>query len=164
MGRPLGLTAAGVGAKPDTAASHIPQKMSREWVDALADVPLFAGLSRRHLTKIARLASIKRYPSGAAIVKTGAPGEAFFVILDGRASLGAGARRATLGANESFGEMSLLDGQPRSATITARSEVLVMMVPRQKFLKLLEKEPKIAMAVLSTLCGRMRMLQARAGV
>ena len=86
------------------------------------------------------------------------------MILDGRASLGAGARRATLGPNESFGEMSLLDGQPRSATITARSEVLVMMVPRQKFLKLLEKEPKIAMAVLSTLCGRMRMLQARAGV
>ena len=132
--------------------ARIPQKMSREWVDAFADVPLFAGLSRRHLTKVARLASTKRYPSGAAIVETGATGEAFFVILDGRQAWVREPAGATLGANESFGEMSLLDGQPRSATITARSEVLVMMVPRQKFLKLLEKKPKIAMAVFCPRC------------
>lgn len=59
--------------------------------------------------------------------------------------------------------MSLLDGEPRSATVTAQTDVLVMMIPRRKFLKLLENEPRIAIAVMSTLSRRVRALQAAAG-
>ncbi len=164
MGSSRLLAGAVVADNRGVATPGIPQKMSREWLNVLADVPLFAGLSRRHLAKIARLAVTKRYAGGAAIVTAGAPGEAFFVILDGRASVGAGARRSKVGPNDFFGEMSLIDGQPRSATITARSEALVMMVARRDFLKLLADEPKIAIGVLSALSQRIRALQAAAGI
>jgi CRP-like cAMP-binding protein len=112
---------------------------------------------------VAGLASTKRYGGGSALVKSGAPGESVFVILDGRAVVRAGARRVNLGIGDFFGEMSLLDGEPRSATVTAQTDVLVMMIPRRKFLKLLEKEPRIAIAVMTTLSRRVRALQAAAG-
>lgn len=164
MDKRLGLTGLVVGQTSADGPSHLPQKMSRGLVDVLAGVPLFAGLSRRHLTRIAGLASTKRYAGGSALVKSGAPGESVFVILDGRAGVRAGARRITLGIGDFFGEMSLLDGEPRSATVTAQTDVLVMMIPRRKFLKLLEKEPRIAIAVMATLSRRVRALQAAADV
>jgi CRP/FNR family transcriptional regulator, cyclic AMP receptor protein len=161
----LGLASLVVGRMPDVVGvSHMPQKMSPELVDVLAGVPLFAGLSRRHLSKIAALASSKRYPRGATLGKTGAPGESFFVILDGQASVRVGSRRTALRAGDFFGEMSLLDGEPRSATVAAQTAVLVMVLPRRRFLKLLESEPRIAIAVMSTLSRRVRALQVAAGV
>lgn len=164
MDKRLGLTGLVVGQTSADGPAHLPRKMSRGLVDVLAGVPLFAGLSRRHLTRIAGLASSKRYAAGSALVKSGAPGESVFVILDGRAMVRAGARRISLGIGDFFGEMSLLDGEPRSATVTAQTDVLVMMIPRRKFIKLLEKEPRIAIAVMSTLSRRVRALQAAADV
>jgi CRP/FNR family cyclic AMP-dependent transcriptional regulator len=137
--------------------------MSREWTGTLAGVPLFAGLSSRHLAKVAALGFTKRYAKGSALVKAGSPGEAFFVVLDGTATVRSGTRRVSLGPGEFFGEMALLDGEPRSATITAATEVLVMVVPRPKFVKLVEREPKIAVAMLEALSRRLRLLQAAAG-
>jgi CRP/FNR family transcriptional regulator, cyclic AMP receptor protein len=164
MDKRLGLTGLVVGQKSAGGPSHLPQKMSSGLVDALAGVPLFAGLSRRHLTRIAGLASSKRYAAGSALVKAGAPEDSAFVILDGRAVVRAGARRIGLGIGDFFGEMSLLDGEPRSATVTAPTDVLVMMIPTRKFLKLLANEPRIAIAVMSTLSRRVRGLQAAASV
>jgi CRP/FNR family cyclic AMP-dependent transcriptional regulator len=143
---------------------HMPQQMSRELVDVLAGMPLFAGLPRRHLNRIAGLATAKRFPPGTRIVKVGDPGEAFFVILDGKVLVRAGGRRTALGTGDFFGEMSLLDGQPRSATAIAQGEVLVMMVTRSKFQKLLVSEPRIAIAVMSALSLRVRALQDAACV
>jgi CRP/FNR family transcriptional regulator, cyclic AMP receptor protein len=164
MDKRVGLAALVVGQASDHRASHLPQKMSPGLVDVLAGVPLFAGLPHRHLNKIAGIASSKRYTGGSTLVKSGAPGESVFVILDGRVSVRAGARRITLGIGDFFGEMSLLDGEPRSATVTAQTDVLVMMIPRRKFLKLLEKEPRIAIAVMTTLSRRLRTLTAAASV
>jgi CRP/FNR family transcriptional regulator, cyclic AMP receptor protein len=161
VGKQLSAVGLAMGRKTDDVKpAHLPQKMSRAWVDVLAGVPLFAGLSRRHLTKIARLGFSKRYASGSALVKSGDPGEHFFLILDGRAGVRAGARRVGLGIGDFFGEMSLLDGEPRSATVAAQTDVLVMMVSRRKFLKLLESEPRIAIAVMTTLSRRVRSMQA----
>ncbi len=162
-GRSLGLAGLVVGQEPAAGPSHVRRRSHRGgWTSSHR--PLFASLSRRQLTKIAGLAASKRYAAGSALVKSGAPGESVFVVLDGQAVVRAGARRITLGAGDFFGEMSLLDGEPRSATVTARTDVLVMMIPRSKFLKLLEKEPRIAIAVMTTLSGRVRALQAAAGV
>jgi CRP/FNR family transcriptional regulator, cyclic AMP receptor protein len=144
--------------------SHMPQRMSRELVDVLAGMPLFAGLSRRHLNRIGALATAKRYPPGTRIVRVGDPGEAFFVIMDGRVAVRAGARRTVLQTGDFFGEMSLLDGRPRSATAVAQTEVLLMVVSRPKFLKLLITEPRIAIAVMCTLSERVRALQDAACV
>jgi CRP-like cAMP-binding protein len=137
-----------------------PERMGREWAAVLADVPLFDGLSRRHLAKVAGLARSKRFAAKTTIVAPTSPADAFYVILDGRATVRAGARRVRLGVGEFFGEMALLDGGARSATVTADTELLAMVIPRRAFLRVLEEEPKIAIAIMATLTRRVRSLQA----
>lgn len=135
-------------------------KMSKAWVDVLVDVPLLADLSRRHLGKVAALGRIKRFPARTSIVTAGTNADAFYVLLDGKATVRAGNRRIPLAAGDYFGEMALLDGGVRSASVVADSEVLVMAIPRRGFLKLLESEPKITISIMGTLAHRVRSMQA----
>jgi CRP-like cAMP-binding protein len=131
--------------------------MGADWVPVLEDVPLFQGLSRRHLRRIAGLARSKRFAPGAAIVRAGDPGSSFYVILDGAARVvPASGRPLRLKAGDAFGEMALLDGAPRSADVTADGEVLAMTIGRADFTKLLRREPQLAQALLRTLAGRLR--------
>ncbi len=135
-------------------------RMSRAWVDVLVDVPLLSGLSRRHLGKVAALGRTKRFPARTSIVTAGTNADAFYVILDGRATVRAGQRRIPLSTGDYFGEMALLDGGVRSASVVADTEMLVMAIPRRGFLKLLESEPKIAISIMGTLAHRVRSMQA----
>jgi CRP-like cAMP-binding protein len=135
-------------------------RMSRAWVNVLVDVPLLAGLSRRHLGKVAGLGRTKRFPARTSIVTAGTNADAFYVILDGRATVRAGQRRIPLATGDYFGEMALLDGGVRSASVVADTEMLVMAIPRRGFLKLLESEPKIAISIMGTLAHRIRLMQA----
>ncbi len=142
---------------PGSDPSLLPQKMGRESAAMLASVPLFFGLPKRHLEKIVKLAVTKHYVQDAKMVIAGDQGESFFVILDGQALVTAGAfTDVVIGPGDFFGEMALLDGYPRSATVTAESPVTVMIITRPKFLKLLESEPLIGMAMLKTLSQRVR--------
>jgi CRP/FNR family transcriptional regulator, cyclic AMP receptor protein len=136
------------------------ERMSKAWLDVLADVPLFTDLSRRHLGKVAALGRTKRYPARTSIVTAGTNADAFYVILDGRATVRAGNRRIPLATGDYFGEMALLDGGVRSASVVADSEMLLMVIPRRGFLKLLESEPKIAISIMGTLAHRVRSMQA----
>jgi CRP-like cAMP-binding protein len=135
-------------------------RMSRAWVDVLVDVPLLTGLSRRNLGKVAALGRTKRFPARTSIVTAGTNADAFYVILDGRATVRAGQRRIPLVTGDYFGEMALLDGGVRSASVVADTEMLVMAIPRKGFLKLLESEPKIAISIMGTLAHRVRSMQA----
>ena len=135
-------------------------RMSRAWIDVLVDIPLLAGLSRRNLGKVAALGRTKRFPARTSIVTAGTNADAFYVILDGRATVRAGQRRIPLAAGDYFGEMALLDGGVRSASVVADTEMLVMAIPRRGFLKLLESEPKIAISIMGTLANRVRSMQA----
>jgi CRP/FNR family cyclic AMP-dependent transcriptional regulator len=135
-------------------------RMSKAWLDVLVDIPLFADLSRRHLGKVAALGRTKRFPARTSIVTAGTNADAFYVILDGRATVRAGNRRIPLTTGDYFGEMALLDGGVRSASVVADTEMLVMAIPRRGFLKLLESEPKIAISIMSTLAHRVRSMQA----
>jgi len=135
-------------------------RMSRAWLDVLVDVPLLAGLSRRNLGKVAALGRTKRFPARTSIVTAGTNADAFYVILDGRATVRAGQRRIPLVTGDYFGEMALLDGGVRSASVVADTEMLVMAIPRKGFLKLLESEPKIAISIMGTLANRVRSMQA----
>ena len=164
MSRELGLSGIVTGGRQARGRRDKPEPMSKEMADILGDVPLFAGLSRRHLHRVAGLATTRWYQPGSDIVKAGDPGDSFFVILNGRASVRLGARRIVLQTGDLFGEMALIDGEPRSATVTARTEVLVMMVPRSKFMRLLQSEPKVAQTILATLSRRVRALHATASV
>ena len=135
-----------------------PERMGRDWVPVLKEIPLFEGMSSRHLRRIP--ARSKRYGDGETIVRAGDPGNAFYVVLDGtvRVDPPAGAS-VTLTAGDAFGEMSLLDGAPRSADITAVGEATLMVIGRAAFTKLLRNEPQMSAVLLRTLARRLRAAQ-----
>jgi CRP/FNR family transcriptional regulator, cyclic AMP receptor protein len=137
--------------------------MGRGWTDVLSDLPLFSGLSKRHLNKIAEVAKSRRFPRYSTIVRAGERGDTFFVILDGTVLVKPPGKRAVrLVAGDSFGEMALLDDAPRSATVEAQDEVFVMLVGRSAFSKMLAREPKIAITLLRTLAQRLRTVERSA--
>ena len=133
-------------------------RLGRDWVPVLKPLPLFAGMSSRHLRRIP--ARTRRFQTGEAIVRVGDPGNGFYVILDGEVRVDPPkGRRVILKAGDYFGEMALLDGAPRSADITALGEVTLMVIARAAFSKLLRSEPPIAQVLLRTLAGRLRAAQ-----
>jgi CRP/FNR family transcriptional regulator, cyclic AMP receptor protein len=137
--------------------------MGRGWADVLAEIPLFAGLSKRHLNKLARLAKTRRYTRYTPIVREGERGDSFYVILDGTALVKLPGKRAKrLGAGDWFGEMALLDAAPRAATVEAQTEVFAMLLGRTAFLKTLQDEPKIAVGLLQTMAQRLRVSERSA--
>jgi CRP/FNR family transcriptional regulator, cyclic AMP receptor protein len=141
-----------------------PPETARLWADVLGKVPLFAGVPARQVRKIASLGSVARFDANESIVSAGDPGDAFYVILDGRAKVrrGRGRGRATadLGPGAYFGEMALVDGAPRSATIVADAKTACLMLTRKRFAKILRDEPALALALLRTLAARVRELEA----
>ena len=138
-----------------------PTRVGHDWLGTLSGVPLFEGLSKRHLGRIAKLARIRRFAPGSAIVRTGDPGRSFYVLLDGSARLTRPGRRSLrLGAGAFFGEMALIDDSPRSADVVAEGEVLTLTIDRAGFAKLLRAEPALAQALLRTLAARLRAAEA----
>jgi CRP-like cAMP-binding protein len=127
----------------------------------LSEVPLFTGVPKRHVRRIAGLGSVARFDPKEPIVKAGDPGEAFYVILSGRAKVRGRGRPATeIGPGAYFGEMALIDGAPRSATIVAETETVCLMLARKRFIKILKDEPGVVLTLLGTLAGRVRELEA----
>jgi CRP-like cAMP-binding protein len=120
-------------------------------------VPLFHGLPKRHLRRIAKLARVRRFTPGSAIVRADDPARSFYVLLEGNARVvRAGRRSRRLGPGDYFGEMALLDDAPRSADVVADSDLLTLTIERPSFLKLLRADPLIAHALLRTLAARLR--------
>jgi CRP-like cAMP-binding protein len=147
-----------------TAVGAPPLQAGALWADVLAEVPLFAGMSTRQVRRIARLGNAARFDAQTPIVEAGDPGEAFYVILTGRAEV----RRprkptAELGPGAYFGEMALLDGAPRSATVVAKRETVCLVLGRRPFAKMLKEEPALASALLRALAGRVRELEGSTG-
>jgi CRP-like cAMP-binding protein len=163
VARMAGTSVAAVAAARATLGGRRDSKGSvREWAAVLAEVPLFASLSARHLRRVAALAKLKRFERGVPVVVAGRPGDAFYVILDGEVSVGVpGRRRTRLGPGEYFGEMALLDGSPRSATVTADGDVLLLEVGRTAFARLLKQEPAITLTLLKALAARVRASESR---
>ncbi|MGH2933770.1 MAG: cyclic nucleotide-binding domain-containing protein [Gaiellaceae bacterium] len=134
---------------------------ARDWSNVLAEVPLFAGLSGRQRRKVSEAARLRRFADGAPFVQAGEPGEALFVLLDGQVSVRQPGRQAlTLGMGSIIGELALLDGGPRSATVVAKGPVVALTVTARQFRKLLRSEPSIAVAVAEELARRLRAAQA----
>jgi CRP/FNR family transcriptional regulator, cyclic AMP receptor protein len=133
------------------------------WTGVLTGMPLFAGVPKRHVRKIAALTKEIRFPSGGSIVRLGERGDGFFVVLDGTASVlrAGGLSPITLGPGDYFGEIALIDGAERTATVMARTEVRCLRLGTAPFLKMLKSEPEIAVLMLKQLAGRIRELQAR---
>jgi len=131
---------------------------TRDWARVLAELPLFADVGKRQLTKIAELARVGEFQAGTVVIQQGEPGDAFHLILSGRARV-LSPRPKILRTGDYFGEMALLDGAPRSATVVADNALQTMRLPRKPFLNLLRKEPSITVAMLTRLAGRVRALE-----
>lgn len=123
----------------------------------LAQVPLFRGCSKDELKRIDRAATQVDFPTGSVLCQEGAVGRELIMILDGEAVVDRGGTAiATVGPADFIGEMSLLDGGPRSATVTARSDVRALVLPPREFWQVLDEVPAIAHKLLSTIAARLR--------
>jgi CRP-like cAMP-binding protein len=154
-----------MSARSRAAASTKPIWTTRAAADALGEIPLFAGLSRRHRQKIAGLGTVEYFPSQSPIVTEGTRGDAAYVLLDGMCEVvrSAGLPGVQLEAGSIVGEMALLDGAPRSATVVTRTEVNALRLGRSPFIALLRSEPSVAIALIAALADRLRESERRGG-
>jgi CRP/FNR family cyclic AMP-dependent transcriptional regulator len=132
---------------------------------ALSHVALFEGLRPRDLRKIAALAEEVWFAPGAVVVEEGTHGLGFYAILDGTAKVTrsrAGRALRTLRPGDHFGELALLDGRPRSATVTAQTSLDVIRIRRPAFRKLLLAEPEVGLRIMERLAMRFREFEDRA--
>ena len=130
---------------------------TKEVVTRLAKVPLFSGCSQRDLQTIARVVKDIDHDEGTVIAREGEPGIGLFVIADGTAEVTiGGAKKASLGPGDFFGEIALLDGGPRTATVTATSDVKLLGLTEWVFRGLMEEHPTIAVKTLQAMAGRLR--------
>jgi CRP/FNR family cyclic AMP-dependent transcriptional regulator len=131
--------------------------VANQRVEMLRSVPLFQGLSRRQVAQIAKLGREVEFLPGETIVEAGLKAMDFYLILTGRAKLQVPGRRARiLGPGDYFGEISVLDGGPRTATVTADNRVWTLRLGRSKFIPLLDQHGSIARKILVEMCGRLR--------
>ena len=129
--------------------------MGKRGVHLLAAVPLFSDLPPRHLKRIADLAEEVRFEAGNPIVLEGAPGGTFFVILEGEAKVTRKGRTINrLYPGDFFGEVSLLDGGPRTASVVAETPIVAVRLFRKEFSKLIATDPRItpSRSVTTTIC------------
>ena len=152
------------GGEGDTAteavAAALEERTALGWRLLLGHVALLQELPERHLRRVARLAAIERYADGATVVLAGAKGDSFHVILDGRARVRTpSGHTRTLEANESFGELALLDGAPRSATVVAVGPLTTAQIRRADFQRILRDEPTMAVGLSKSLVRTIRDMQ-----
>lgn len=130
-------------------------------IDRLEEVGLLAECSRRQLRAIARISEVIEVPEDTVLARNGAPGEEFFLILDGSARVEVSPRkRSRLKPGEYFGEMSLLDGGPRSASVIAETPLRLLVIKRRDFNTLLREAPELTLSLLATLSRRLRHAEA----
>lgn len=130
----------------------------------LRPVGIFVGMSESELKKIAKQMREIRHPKGAEIICRGAQGVGFMVILEGEAEVETvDGRRRKLGPGDHFGEMALLDAEGRSATITARTDLVAAAVAEWSFKPFLLEHPEVAFRLLETLSRRLREAEASKG-
>ena len=125
--------------------------------EMLARVPLFSGCSKRELAIIAQAAKEVRHKAGTVIAREGEHGIGLFLILEGKCRVTIGGKeKAILGPGDFFGEIALIDGGPRTATVTAITDVRLLGITEWVFRGLLKEHPSIAIHTLEAVAGRLR--------
>lgn len=131
-----------------------------EKLDLLHRIPLFSGFDRRKLERLGMLADEIEVPEGRCLMAEGDRGEEMFVIVSGRVRVEReGQRLNTLGAGDFFGEIALVDGGPRTATVTAEEPSRLLVITHREFRSMMEEFPEVAAEVLNALAHRIRRLE-----
>ncbi len=140
-----------------------------ETISLLHRMPLFACLSKRELQSIAKITKKRRYGRHQVIIRAGERGTALFLLISGAVRVSVRGNRGkeiilgVLYPRDFFGEMALLDGLPRSATVTALEESEVLVISRKDFLDCIRKVPQVAAKMIVTLSLRLRRADQKVG-
>lgn len=130
---------------------------SSEHDQALAAVPIFAGLNKRQRSRLLDASRVVQHAPGREIATEDEGALALHVILEGSATVSKGGlEKRTLRAGDYFGEISMIDGQRRSATVAAAEPLTTLAVPHLAFQSLLDDDPTCAREMLKVLCARLR--------
>jgi CRP-like cAMP-binding protein len=133
------------------------------YLEHLASVPLFAACSRKDLQRIARASDEVQIPAGRTLMKQDDVGRECFVLVDGTVKVERNGRKvATLGPGAYFGELSLLDKGPRTATVTAESPITVLVLGPREFTAVLDEVPQLSHKLLTALAHQIRELDKKA--
>ena len=131
---------------------------TEEW---LAKVPLFNGLSKKQLREVSSLATRLDEPAGAELTKEGRVGNEFIIVLEGEIEIRRGTDVvATRGPGSYVGEIALLDNRPRTATVVAKTPVVIEVIGRREFRTLLADAPELQAEIMSTMAQRLAELEA----
>ena len=130
-------------------------------VEALRNIPFFKELVPEDLERLARIGGRRTYGAGEAILTRDEEGVALYVILSGSATVEAGGATHTLGPGEFVGEMALLEGSRRTATVTAAEPVEAMVIEATYFGPFLTKNPSVTVQILKGVTRRLREVQDR---
>jgi CRP-like cAMP-binding protein len=128
---------------------------------ALRDTPLLGGLGEEDLGTVARMGQHEHFESDQNIVEQGDPGDGMYIILAGRAQVDVGGRYHDMGPGEFFGEMALIRGRKRSATVKAVEPVAALKIPAEAFRTFLLEHPSVAVAMLEGVVDRLSEVQER---
>jgi CRP-like cAMP-binding protein len=135
---------------------------SSSYLKYLAEVPLFAACSNKELQKIAKASDEISIDAGRVLVEQDAVGREAYVVIDGQASVKRGNRKiASMGPGDHFGELALLDGGPRTATVVAETPMTLLVLGQREFAGLLDDVPGLAHKVLANLASQIRELDKK---
>ena len=126
-------------------------------IELLAQMELFSSCSRRELGQVATVTVPAEFTAGSVLTRQGQSGGLAFVIASGKAEVVRGGKRlATLGPGDVVGELSLIDGKPRSATVKALTDIEVLEISGDDLRRLLRKAPSVVRKLLEALAERLR--------
>lgn len=143
--------------------------MTSTTADFLGTVPLFSGLTKEELDSFAELTRERSYPRGSVILFENDPGDSLFVVRSGRVKvvlIGEDGREVilgVLGVGQHFGELALIDEQPRSAHVIAMEDASLIILRREDFRKRVESSPSVAWSLLTELSRRLRRADEKIG-
>ncbi len=130
---------------------------SAKIIDALKKTPIFAKTSEESLNSLLKSAIQKTVPAGTKIVEKGQSGLGFYLVLSGKADVVSGAKKlAEVGEGGFFGELSVIDGAPRTADVVAKTDVTCLVVSQWAMRSLIDTHPEIALSMLDELVHRLR--------
>jgi CRP/FNR family cyclic AMP-dependent transcriptional regulator len=136
--------------------------MNTDRIEALRAVPLFAGLSDKDLKRVLEVSKEVRHADGHVVLAEDATAVGFHMILEGQAIINVhGKDVATYGPGDYFGEMSIIDGKPRSASVTAKGDLVTLAIPAWDVERMMQTHPSIMRALLVALSARIREIDAQ---
>lgn len=128
----------------------------------LKEVELFKSIPSEELYPIALIADVIEYRADIEILTEGDEGDAMYLIVDGEVKVHSGQHTLThLGPRECLGEMAILDAAPRSASVTALSDLTLLIIRREDFREILAEKPEISQGIIQVLTQRLRKANQR---